>query len=307
MVDRDEAPYARIAATLRARIEAGELPPGARVPSTREITREWGVAMATATKVLTTLRHEGLVRAVPGVGTVVDGGHRPAAGSRSEAPPPRRAGAEVSLAPERIVAAGIAIADAEGLAALSMRRVAADLDVAVMSLYRHVADKDDLVVRMMDAAMAERSFPVERPDGWRPRLELAAQTLWSAFRAHQWLAPAMSLTRPQPTPAALAYVEWVLAALDEAGFDLASAFETHLALFSFVRGAAVDVGHDPEGPSVEEWMATQHAAVMAIVAGGCYPTFERLMAARPDYEVDAVFERGLRHLLDGLAVSLPAN
>ncbi|MYR86592.1 GntR family transcriptional regulator, partial [Streptomyces sp. SID685] len=59
----------QIVGELRRRIETGELAPGERVPSTREITRQWGVAMATATKVLTELRREGLVRAVPGVGT----------------------------------------------------------------------------------------------------------------------------------------------------------------------------------------------------------------------------------------------
>lgn len=65
------APSLRIAAELRRRIETGELRPGDRVPSTRAITAEWGVAMATATKVLTALREAGLVRAVRGVGTVV--------------------------------------------------------------------------------------------------------------------------------------------------------------------------------------------------------------------------------------------
>src|SRR6476661_475965 len=68
---RPEPPYARIVREIRRRITAGELRTGDRVPSTREITRQWGVAMATATKVLTTLQQEGLVSAVPGVGTVV--------------------------------------------------------------------------------------------------------------------------------------------------------------------------------------------------------------------------------------------
>ncbi|MBR8744456.1 GntR family transcriptional regulator, partial [Nocardiopsis sp. MG754419] len=67
------APYARIVADIRTRIDAGELRPGDRVPSTRDITREWGVAMATATKALAALRREGLVEAVRGVGTVVRG------------------------------------------------------------------------------------------------------------------------------------------------------------------------------------------------------------------------------------------
>src|SRR5215831_17941989 len=106
--------YQQIVAELRRRIEAGALAPGARVPSTRAIVDEWGVAMATATKVLTELRHLGLVRAVPGVGTVVEGGRRPP----RPAPPRRRQPApERGLTSDRIVAAAIAIADAEGIAA----------------------------------------------------------------------------------------------------------------------------------------------------------------------------------------------
>ncbi|WPR52497.1 winged helix-turn-helix domain-containing protein [Streptomyces sp. S399] len=83
--------YSGIAAVLRRRIETGELAPGDRVPSTREITRRWGVAMATATKALTELRREGLVRAVPGVGTVVAPRDRPARPAR---PRPRPTGAD---------------------------------------------------------------------------------------------------------------------------------------------------------------------------------------------------------------------
>ncbi|MGC4811213.1 GntR family transcriptional regulator [Micromonospora sp. DT228] len=71
--DESTPPYLRIVGELRRRITAGELSPGDRVPSTRQIVREWGVAMATASRALTLLRQEELVRAVPGVGMVVTG------------------------------------------------------------------------------------------------------------------------------------------------------------------------------------------------------------------------------------------
>src|SRR3954470_8139978 len=107
------APSARIAAELRRRIASGDLAPGARMPSTRAIVQRYGVAMATATKVLTTLRHEGLIRSVPGVGSVVAG--EPAA-RPAERPARRRGPASGTLGAGAIVAAGIAVADAEGLA-----------------------------------------------------------------------------------------------------------------------------------------------------------------------------------------------
>src|SRR3954447_24313650 len=106
-------PSERIAAELRRRIAGGELPPGARMPSTRALVQRHGVAMATATKVLSTLRHEGLIRSVPGVGTVVVG--EPAE-KRAGRMARRRSGADGPLSVDAIVAAGIAVADAEGLA-----------------------------------------------------------------------------------------------------------------------------------------------------------------------------------------------
>ena len=102
------------------------------------------------------------------------------------------------LAPGRIVAAAMAVADAEGLAGLSMRRVATEIGVATMSLYRHIADKDDLMLKMTDAAFGECRIPAHPPEGWRDQLELAARTLWAMFQRHPWLAPALSVTRPQP-------------------------------------------------------------------------------------------------------------
>src|SRR3954451_12529876 len=100
-----QPPYRRIADEIRARIADGELRPGDLVPSARGITREWGVALATATKVLATLNTEGVTRSLPGRGTVVAGPAR--ATRRTEGDP--------DLTRERIVAAAIRVADAEGL------------------------------------------------------------------------------------------------------------------------------------------------------------------------------------------------
>lgn len=296
--------YARIVAELRQRIETGELAPGDQVPSTREITRQWGVAMATATKVLTELRNQGLVRAVPGVGTVVEPGVR-----RPEQPAPqrRKGGADQALTLERIVEAAVAVADAEGLAAASMRRVAAELEVATMSLYRHVADKDALLLEMMDAAFRRWSLPENPPEGWRERLELVARTLWEMFRHHPWLAPALSFTRPQMVASALPFSEWALDALEARGLDTSTAFTAHLTLFNYVRGTAVNVEMEAEAEALsgldsEEWMASQEPALLAALAGDRFPRMRRLATTGYDFDLDDLFEFGLQRLLDGLAV-----
>jgi AcrR family transcriptional regulator/DNA-binding transcriptional regulator YhcF (GntR family) len=301
-------PYARIAAELRGQIERGELIPGQRVPSTRAITARWGVAMATATRVLATLRQDGLVHPVPGVGTVVSDGTAVSAGSPV---PARRTPAATRPADrgpggaERIVAAAITVADAEGLAALSMRRVATELGAAPMSLYRHVTDKDDLILQMMNTVFARPRLP-DPPDGWRPRLELAARTLWTMFREHPWLASALSLTRPQALPAALPYTEWVLTALDGHGLDLDTMFTTYLTLVNYVRGIAVNLESEAEaeaasGLSSEEWLDTQEPQLRSILPPGQFPRFELLISTEYDFDLDRLFEFGLQRLLDGLA------
>jgi AcrR family transcriptional regulator len=294
----------RIAAELRAQIESGELAPGARVPSAREITRRWGVAVATASRALAALRDDGLVRPLPGVGTVVV----PRSAPRT-ARPRRRAEPVLSL--DRIVAAAVVIADAEGLEGLSMRRVASELGAAPMSLYRHVEDKDDLLLGMMDRVLREARLPEVAPPDWRPSLEVAARTLWTAFRRHPWLASALSLTRPQAFAGGLAYTEWVLAALANAGVAGAAAFDVHLTLFTFVRGIAINLETEAaaqaaSGLTNEEWMESQEHRLRAVAAGGQFPHFEHVVSGDHgyDFDLEELFERGLRYLLNGLAADL---
>src|SRR3984957_15791280 len=314
MSDVNLPPYAQIAAELRDQIEQGTLAPGDRVPSTREITQRWGVAMATASKALAALRREGLVHPIPGAGTIV-GDRPPRPGPPPPPPPPppprgrpaprRRGAADPRLAPGRIVAAAIAVADAEGLAGLSMRRVATEIGVATMSLYRHIADKDDLLLKMMDAAFGECRFPDDPPEGWRDRLELAARTLWAMFQRHPWLAPALSGTRPQPIARGLACAEWVLSALDGRGLDPSTMLTIHITLVNYVRGTAVNLELEADaeaasGLNSEEWLDTQGPAMMSIVAAGHFPVFERITASDYDFDLENLFEFGLQRLLDGL-------
>lgn len=294
--------YREIAAELRRQIEAGELAPGARVPSTRTIVDRWGVAMATATKVLTELRHQGLVRAVPGVGTVVEG-DRPAARS---SPVSRRQGVpDGGLSVGRIAAAGIAVADAEGLAAVSMRRIASEVGVGTMSLYRHVEDKDDLVMHMLDAVLGDARLPADPPAGWRPRVEIAARVYWDACRRHPWLASATSITRPQALPGALPLSEFLLAALDELGLDHQTTFTAYITLVNYVRGTAQNLEAEAEaqaatGVDNEEWLLAQAPRLRAIIDG--FPVFTRFVSQEYDFSLDELFEFGLGRMLDGLAV-----
>jgi AcrR family transcriptional regulator len=179
-----------------------------------------------------------------------------------------------------------------------------------MSLYQHVTSKDDLVTLMIDRAFGEDPLPAQPPTGWRAALEITARLQWAGFRRHPWLAPAMSLTRPQLVPSALAHTEWVLAALDGSGLDPAAAFNVHIMLFSYVRGMAVNLESEAQaeaesGLTAEEWMDANADTLASLAAAGSFPHFHRVASLDFDFDLDGLFELGLRCLLDGLRGVLP--
>ncbi|MEU6981298.1 MULTISPECIES: TetR/AcrR family transcriptional regulator C-terminal domain-containing protein [unclassified Streptomyces] len=291
-------PYLAIAAEIGRRIRSGELSPGERVPSTRAITHEWGVAMATATKALAALRQEGLVRPEPGVGTVVVG------------PGAEGAGPAAGLSRERIVTAAVGLADAEGFGALTMRRLATSLSVSTTALYRHVPGRGELVRLMTDAVCAEVPLgPV--PADWRTGLERAAWWLRGVYTRHGWMAHAMAgFMRPVAAPHAMAYTEWVLGVLRSTPMTAAQKLHTHLAIFAYVQG--VGMANDLEaqarqdsGISDDEWMDQNEPRFDAIQSAGSYPLLHALtLDGGFTLSLDSLFEFGLRRTLDGIATMI---
>jgi len=300
-------PYQRIAAAVRARIESGELQPGDAVPSTRALARKWKVALATAAHALNALAAEGWVRSVPRVGTVV----------ASTRPTPKGAEPAAPVATpirEKIVRAAIAIADSEGIAALSLRGVAARIDMPVMSLYRHVDNKEQLHQLMTEIVLAEERFPEQPPHGWRARLELAARLQWRVLRRHPWLARLMNISRPRPLSAAIAHADWVLGALALPGVSPVLRMQLHITLYSFIQGMAVNLEAEADARSEtglddQQWMDSHIAGFEALARSGRFPAFARILEELDDFELDfdAQFELGLRAMLDGFEVVLGAT
>ncbi|MBP2472788.1 DNA-binding transcriptional regulator YhcF (GntR family) [Crossiella equi] len=294
----DLPPYRRIAESIAARITTGELRPGARVPSTREITRTWGVAMATATKALDFLRREGWVDTHPGAGTVV----RSREGTRKPLP------AEGTLTRSRITRAAITLADREGVDAVTMRRLAQHLGVGPMSLYRHLAGKDELVHLMMRKAFRTATLPSTPRGNWRARLTLVCQTQWRLYRRHPWLPDLISITRPLLIPEGMAHSEWTMAALAGLGLTPAEATREALLLAAFIRGLALSERAEKanafqSGLNHTEWWQAHQAETAALFATGAYPH----LATIPDGvagDLDSLFDQGLTRHLDGLAARL---
>lgn len=297
-----QPPHARIADDIRRRIADGRLREGDRVPSTRQLSRDWGVALATAAKALTLLAREGVVVAEPRVGTVVAKPRgRPVSARRPVAP-----GGDLTR--ERVVRAAIEIADTDGFSELTMRAVADRVGAATMSLYRHVGGKDDLVLLMIDAVVEEFPLPQDFPYGWRARLETSARLQWATYRAHPWLVKATSLVRPLPSSNLIKHAEWAFAALEDTPIDAMTRMHVHTLLYSFVQGIAVNIEVERQafaatGVTQNEWMDGQEDNLRTLFETGGYPAFSKVvadLAGAFDLDLDHLFEFGLSALLDGL-------
>ncbi|MGW0178429.1 TetR/AcrR family transcriptional regulator C-terminal domain-containing protein [Nocardia sp. NPDC003345] len=307
---RPEAPYLVIAGEIRDRIRDGRLQPGDRVPSIRQIAGRWEVAIATATRVMATLRDEGLVETRVGAGTVVraSGARRRTAGPGRDRPPTRREAetADRDSQRKRLLRSAIAIADTEGLEAVSMRRLAAELGAGPMSLYRYVANKDELLTEMADEVFAELDLPAPGGREWRADLELAAYEQWRLCRRHLWLPRLISFTRPLLAPNMMAQTEWVLAALDGLGLPLPVRMHEALTLHALVVTLTMSIAEETEaeqdtGVPLAGWHAAQRGRARDLLAGGEFPLLAALSDDAPP-DLESLFEYGLARHLDGFAV-----
>ncbi|UPO76794.1 TetR/AcrR family transcriptional regulator C-terminal domain-containing protein [Arthrobacter sp. Helios] len=156
------------------------------------------------------------------------------------------------LHPDTIAAAAVRIADAEGLDAVSMRRVAGTLGVSAMALYRHVADRRALLLLMADAA---KDFALLPPGvaTWQATLEHMADAQWQAFQAHPWLLHIVLTPRRLVNLATPGEVELLLARLRGAGITEEQGFDCLLGISAAVIGtasitAAAQSGPEQSGP-----------------------------------------------------------
>ena len=220
-----------------------------------------------------------------------------------------RRGPKPSRSVDEVVAAAIALADAEGLAALSVRRVAEALRLSPMSLYTYVPSKAELVDLMLDRVAGEIPAP-DAPD-WRGRLEQLARGRWAMAQRHPWLMQ-VGMHRPPLGPHVLAAAEAGLKAIDGLGLSEFEMDQLTTVIGDYVRGAiraALDAREVEQlsGMSDEQWWAVNQPLLQEMIDPARYPTImrsgEAYQAGRiapPDHERN--FEFGLQRVLDGIAV-----
>ncbi len=219
--------------------------------------------------------------------------------AQAEEPRPR-------LSAGRIVRAAVAIADAEGLDALSMQRVASELGCTAMALYRHIPAKDQLIAAMADAVTGSPPVPSSPATSWRAETEAWAQALWDLYLAHPWMLRAPTPSAPVG-PNELAWFEALLSPLHRSGLDR----ERLIPIATFLSGAVRDLARvatelDPAG-------AAAYGRILARrLDPERFPTLcslgeEQGLDEEEDGDVTPIVRHGMQCLLDGIEARVASH
>jgi AcrR family transcriptional regulator len=217
-----------------------------------------------------------------------------------------RRGPKPSLSTDDIARAAVEIADSEGLAAVSMARVAAQLGNSTMALYRHVKSKDELLTLMTDAAL-ERPVPLPEGVDWRTGLTFWADAVLAGIKRHRWYSK-LPISGPPAGPNNLAWFDTALGALKDTGLSEEGKVGVVMGLMTYVHGEirlSLDLaaGYADNPEAFGQYGATlarvvdprQLPALAAVVAAGVFE-----VGASFD-ESDGDFDFGLQLYLDGVA------
>lgn len=221
-------------------------------------------------------------------------------------------GPQPTLSHEQIAATAIAIADREGLDAVSMRRVAAELGSGTMSLYRYVRTKDELHDLMRDAVAGEDHPGSVTPSGhWRADLRTAAHQMRATALRHPWL-PEVMVGRPSFGPNEIQGAELILSVLDALGLSPDETLGALGLIGAFVRGfvtqelAERSWRRPATTPEERAWQKGMSAYLTGLVESGRYPHFTKVRAgADKSPDPDLVFDWQLDRVLDGLECVVP--
>ncbi|SDL16330.1 TetR/AcrR family transcriptional regulator [Streptomyces indicus] len=215
-------------------------------------------------------------------------------------------GPKPALTLDRIVAAAVELADREGIAAVSMRRLSTELGTGTMSLYRYVPGKAELLDLMLDRVQGE-AVPegAAIPKDWRACVEGMARGQLALFRSHPWLLK-VNQARTVLGPSAIRSMEVVVAPLRTMGLTDPELLSVIIAVTNWVTGHARTEADTVEavketGLSDEEFWGSQQPYLERAMLSGEFPQMASLSEDTFSYEFDH-FEFGLRRLIDGFAV-----
>ncbi len=201
------------------------------------------------------------------------------------------------LSRERVLASAVALADAEGLKALSMRKLAQQVGVEAMSLYNHVKNKDDLLGGIVELVVEEIDVP-EIGGHWKQEMRRRCVSAHEVLMRHPW-ATMLIVSRANVGPASLRYVDATIGCLREAGFSWAMTDHAWNALDSHTYGFTLQKLNFPFDPDEYAEQAEHYVAEIAMAP---YPHLNAMAQEVMEGNHDGLntFEFGLDLLLDGL-------
>ena len=227
-----------------------------------------------------------------------------------------RHGPRQGLSVDAVVEAATELADAEGLDAVTMRRVAQELGVVPMTLYTYAPGKAELLDLMLDVAYARMTRTDSSGRPWRQRLAAVATENWDLFEAHPWAA-AVSTIRPPLGPGQMAKYEHELSAFSGLGLDDVTVDDCLTWLLTFVQAsarAAADAraGQRDSAMDDEQWWAANAPLLAQVFDERAYPTAARIGAAAgaahgSAYNPGHAYDFGLQRVLDGLAALIDSR
>ncbi|GAB3793562.1 TetR/AcrR family transcriptional regulator [Nocardioides ungokensis] len=218
----------------------------------------------------------------------------------------RRSAEAASRAPvskDRALEHAVAVADAEGIEAVTMRRLARELGVEAASLYHHVSGKDEILDGLVDIVSAEIELP-SPSDEWRPAIRQRAHSTRAVLRRHPW-AVALMASRTTPGPATLRLLEAGIRCFRAGGFPVQPAAHAISAVDSYVHGFVLQEVNLPFRDEAE--LAAMTGAIMDQFPAEDFPflfelTVEHVL--QPGYSYGNEFDVGLEVVLDGVATRL---
>jgi AcrR family transcriptional regulator len=202
------------------------------------------------------------------------------------------------LSRERLLEAAITVADTGGIAALTIRSVAAELGVKPMSLYHHVANKEAIIDGVIDIVFAEIELPSPDAD-WRTALSRRAHSARAVLRRHPWATPFME-SRTHPGQATLRHHDAVLATLRRAGFSVELAGHAYSLMDSYIYGFALEEAALPFAPQNAGEAVVEFLDQFTPADYPYLVEFAEQRVMRPGYDYGDEFDFGLNLILDGL-------
>jgi len=217
--------------------------------------------------------------------------------------PESRSRPSVPLDRARIVTAAIKLADGEGLEALTMRKLAAVLDASPMTLYRHVARKEDLIDLMLDHVVSEHDLAGIPSGDWRSDLIVLARQQRAAALRHPWSI--VPVARPSLGPHAIAQLETALSVFDATELPISRKAWAASLVETYVRGTveaelADTAAEHRTGMTTEQWQESMRPYLTSLLNTGRYLHVKEFFEDTADMSRDEAFELGLATLLDGL-------